>query len=77
MVNLREIYVRPQGVCSDNETSTESIPITSVAYSDPDPGSGAFFDPWIRDPEWVKNPDPGLKTRIIFPRASKQYIFLG
>jgi hypothetical protein len=26
-----------------------------------DPGSGAYFDPWIRDPGWVKNqdPDPG------------------
>jgi hypothetical protein len=31
---------------------------TSVA----DPGSGAFFDPWIRDPEYVfsgsRIPDP-------------------
>jgi hypothetical protein len=33
--------------------------MTSVA--DPDPGSGAFFDPWIRDPEWVESQhsDPG------------------
>jgi hypothetical protein len=23
-----------------------------------DPGSGAF-NPWIRDPGWEKNPDPG------------------
>jgi hypothetical protein len=21
--------------------------------------SGTLFDPWIRDPGWVKNPDPG------------------
>ncbi len=30
-----------------------------------------LFDPWIRDPEWVKNqnPDPGWTTHIIFPRA--------
>jgi hypothetical protein len=29
--------------------------------ANPDPGSGAFFDPWIRDLGWVKNqdPDPG------------------
>jgi hypothetical protein len=25
---------------------------------DPDPGSGAFLTPWIRDPGWVKNQDP-------------------
>ncbi len=31
--------------------------ITSVA--DPDPGSGAFFDPWIRDPGWVKKSRSG------------------
>ncbi len=36
-------------------------------------GSGirCLFDPWIRDPGWVKSqdPDPGWTTRIIFPRA--------
>ncbi len=36
-------------------------------------GSGiqCFFDPWIRDPGWVKkqDPDPGWTSRIIFPRA--------
>jgi hypothetical protein len=33
----------------------------SVVDSEPDPGSGirCFFYPWIRDPRWVKNPDPG------------------
>jgi hypothetical protein len=35
-----------------------------ISFADPDPGSGAFltlFDPWIRDPGWVKSqdPDPG------------------
>jgi hypothetical protein len=36
-------------------------------------GSGirGLFDPWIRDPGWVKDqdPDPGKTTRLIFPRA--------
>ncbi len=47
--------------------------IHSVA--DPDPGSGIWclFDPWILDLGWLKSqdpdPDPGLTTRIIFPRA--------
>ncbi len=39
--------------------STESmfhIFVTSVA--DPDPGPGAFFDPWIRDPGCLKSQDP-------------------
>ncbi len=33
-------------------------PLTSVA--DPQPGFGirCLFDPWIRDPRWVKNQDP-------------------
>ncbi len=41
-------------------------------------GSGAFFDPWIRDPGWVKNQDPdtGWTTLIIFPRALKQFFGL-
>jgi hypothetical protein len=25
-----------------------------------DPGSGAFFDPWIRDPGWVESQPPDL-----------------
>jgi hypothetical protein len=34
------------------------------SVADLDPGSGAFFtlfDPWLRDPGWVKSqdPDPG------------------
>jgi hypothetical protein len=45
--------------------------LVSDSIVDPDPGSGAFlipgfgirclFDPWIRDPGWIKNqdPDPG------------------
>jgi hypothetical protein len=32
------------------------IIIASVA--DPDLGSGAIFDPFIRDPGWVKNLNP-------------------
>jgi hypothetical protein len=40
------------------------IPMASVA----DPGSGirCLFDPWIRDPGWVKNqnPDPGSGLNI-------------
>ncbi len=40
-------------------------------------GSGirCLFDPWIRDPGWVKNQDsdPGWTTRIIIPRAEKQF----
>jgi hypothetical protein len=34
---------------------------TVCFYSVSDPGSGAFFDPWILDPGWVKSqdPDPG------------------
>ncbi len=33
----------------------------SSSVADPDPGSGAFFNPWIQDPGWVKSkdPDPG------------------
>ncbi len=27
-----------------------------------DPGTSAFFYPWIRDTGWVKNPDPGWKN---------------
>jgi hypothetical protein len=32
-----------------------------ITYSVADPGSGAFLTPGsgIRDPGWVKNPDPG------------------
>ncbi len=44
----------------------QSLVLVSVADPDPrseirDPGSGAFFDPWIRDPGWVESqhPDPG------------------
>jgi hypothetical protein len=33
----------------------------SLIFSVADPGSGAFFYPWIRDAGWVKNQD--------FPRA--------
>ncbi len=33
----------------------------TIYISVADPVSGAFFDPWIRDPGWVKkqDPDPG------------------
>ncbi len=43
-------------------------------------GSGirCLFYPWIREPGWVKNqyPDPGWTSRIIFPRAWKQFFGL-
>jgi hypothetical protein len=28
------------------------------SVSDPDPGFGAFPDPWIRDLGWLQNQDP-------------------
>ncbi len=42
-----------------SETLVRGMRKSSV--EDPDPGSGTFFDPWIRDPGWVKSkdPDPG------------------
>jgi hypothetical protein len=30
----------------------------AFSVADPDPGSGAFFNPWIREPGWVKSQDP-------------------
>ncbi len=36
--------------------------VTSMSnVADPDPGSGGLFDPWVRDPGWLKSqdPDPG------------------
>ncbi len=43
----------------------------NCSVADLDPGSGAFFDPWIRDP------DPEWTTQIIFPSAQKQPTYLG
>jgi hypothetical protein len=40
------------------------LPTSSVA--DPDPGSGAFVTPWIRDPGWVKNQ---IRIRDEHPRS--------
>ncbi len=42
------------------------------------PGSGirCLFDPWIRDGQKNQDPDPGWTSRIIFPRAKKQFIGL-
>ncbi len=31
------------------------IQYTATKCSNPDPGSGAIFDPWIRDPGWKKS----------------------
>jgi hypothetical protein len=42
--------------CITQQTFLISFLMNSVA--DPDPGSGEFFYPWIRDPRWVKN-QPG------------------
>ncbi len=39
-------------------------------------GIRGLFDPWIRDPGWVKNPDPGWTTWIIFSRAWKQFFWV-
>jgi hypothetical protein len=44
-------------------------------------GSGAFFDPWSRDPEWVKNqdPNPGSRSELNNPdhiSESLETIFL-
>ncbi len=33
--------------------------IIGISVADPDPGSGAFFDHWIRDPGWVRRQHPG------------------
>ncbi len=48
-----------------------------------DPKSGSFLNPLIRDPGWVKqiriwirDPDPGWTTWIIFPIAWKQFFGL-
>ncbi len=48
--------------------------LLSSSVTDPDPGSGAFLTPksGIWHPGYVKNPDPGLTSRIIFQRAWKQ-----
>ncbi len=48
-----------------------------TSVEDPDPGSGAFFDPWIRDTGWVRNQDPvpgsgswmNNPDHTVFPRA--------
>jgi hypothetical protein len=59
--------------------SGQSEPILSLDVVDSDPGSSAFLTlgSKIRDPWWVKNPDPGWTlTWIIFPRASKQFFGL-
>ncbi len=46
------------------------------SVADSDPGSGEFFDPWIRDLGRVRNqdPDPRSTSPIIFPRAYKQFL---
>ncbi len=40
----------------------------SGAFLTPGSGIRCLFDPWIRDPGWVKNknPDPEITTRINF-----------
>jgi hypothetical protein len=59
---------------SPSTTSSETKkPETGTSKQCYGSGSGIWclFDPWIRNPGWVKNqdPDPGSTTRIIFPRA--------
>ncbi len=57
--------------CRDGKESWEKL----LEKQEPCCGSGTrircLFDPWIRDPGWVKSKDPdqGWTTRIIFPRA--------
>jgi hypothetical protein len=50
-------------------------PDSSVA--DPDPGSGAFLTPWIRDPGWVKSKDLDPGTGMNNPDHIFLKYFLG
>ncbi len=43
------------------------LPGTLSSVADPDPGSGAYLTPGSGMGK-KSNPDPGRKTRIIFPR---------
>jgi hypothetical protein len=36
------------------------MPKSTNSVADPDPGSGAFFDPWIRDPVPFLTPGSGM-----------------
>ncbi len=79
-----------------NPCFASSLPVLRIRIRDPvpfwplDPGSGAIltpgsgirclFDPWIRDPGWLKSQDPdrdpGWTTRFIFPRALNPFFWL-
>jgi hypothetical protein len=39
----------------------------TLGVADPDPGSGAFLTPWIRDPGWAKSQDPDHGSRMNYP----------
>ncbi len=53
----------------------ESDVFLCVTDPDPGPGIGCVFDPGIRD-GLKKDPDPGWISRIIFPRAKKQFFWV-
>jgi len=48
--------------------ATQCAPPVSLTHQDP--GSGAFFDPGIRDPAWVKSQDPGWIPECCLQRLS-------
>ncbi len=62
-----EVGVEPGGDSGWLTTATvlascpcsKNLRFGKISAADPDPGSGAFFDPWIWDPGCVKSPDPG------------------
>jgi hypothetical protein len=51
--------------------------IYSASVADLDPGFRCLFDPWIRDPEWVKNqdPDPDMMNNLDHISESLEPIF--
>jgi hypothetical protein len=67
-----------RGAEMDPDKNKNVMDTYNVAY--PDPGSGAFFDPWIRDPEWVRfgsginNPDHISDSLEIILLAHLKYL---
>jgi hypothetical protein len=76
-MDLEQTDDTPPAILLSNHMVRSEIWIryTMVSVADPDPGSGirCLFNPWIRDPGWVKsqdrNPGSGMYNRIIFPGA--------
>ncbi len=75
---LKLLTVPPPSLNQDSSKCAHKTQI-NCSVADPDPGSGirCLFDPWIRDPGWVKNQESGFGIQIrdeqpgSFPRASK------